>query len=253
MAQGRRLVLVTELMAIGRFSRLSGLSIHALRHYDDLDLLRPADVDETTGYRRYLRAQLGTARLIIDLRWMDVPLEDVRVIVADPSGADARLTLARHHARLQRTRDHLDRQLASIDRHLEKGLSMPNAPTGLAPVQIKVAVDDVDAASAFYRDAFGLEQQTVRHTDDADFTAFQFGTYGESDFFLLHLLPNDGPEFDRPGPSTFGLLVDDLDETHARSLNAGASELLAPKTAQGMPRHSAIRDPSRNCIWLYQG
>lgn len=43
----------TDLIPIGRFARLAGLSIGALRHYDELDLLRPADVDRFTGYRRY--------------------------------------------------------------------------------------------------------------------------------------------------------------------------------------------------------
>jgi len=51
------------LIPIGRFSRLSGLSIGALRHYDELDLLRPADVDRFTGYRRYRPAQLDVARV----------------------------------------------------------------------------------------------------------------------------------------------------------------------------------------------
>ena len=40
-----------QLLTIGRFARLSGLSIGALRHYDELDLLRPARVDPETGYR----------------------------------------------------------------------------------------------------------------------------------------------------------------------------------------------------------
>jgi DNA-binding transcriptional MerR regulator len=242
-----------EFMAIGRFSRLSGLSIHALRHYDDIDLLRPAHVDESNGYRRYLADQLTTARLIVDLRWLDVPLEDVRTIVMDPSSVEVNDTLARHHDRLRRTRDHLNRQLTSIDRHLEEGITVAIPPSGLAPVQIKITVHDLDAARGFYRDAFGLEEQTVRHTDDADYTAFQFGTYGQADFFLVHLLPDDGPEFDRPGQSTFGLLVKELDKSHGAAVRAGATELLAPKDAEGMPRHSALRDPSGNCIWLYQG
>lgn len=129
---------------------------------------------------------------------------------------------------------------------------MPSATSGLAPVQIKVTVHDLAVARSFYRDAFGLEEQIVRHTEEADYPAFQFGTYGEKDFFLLLLLSSDGPEFDRPGPSTFGFLVGELDEVHAKAVGVGATELLAPKDAEGMPRHSAVRDPSGNCIWLYQ-
>jgi DNA-binding transcriptional MerR regulator len=53
-----------ELMTIGRFARLTGLSIHALRHYDDVSLLIPAHTDPQTGYRRYERDQIRLAHLI---------------------------------------------------------------------------------------------------------------------------------------------------------------------------------------------
>lgn len=38
-----------DLIPIGRFARLAGPSIGALRHDDELDLLRPADVDRFTA------------------------------------------------------------------------------------------------------------------------------------------------------------------------------------------------------------
>lgn len=40
-------------MTIGRFAHLSGLTVHALRHYDDVGLLTPDVVDPASGYRRY--------------------------------------------------------------------------------------------------------------------------------------------------------------------------------------------------------
>jgi DNA-binding transcriptional MerR regulator len=40
-----------ELLSIGRFARLSGLTVKAPRHYDAEGLLSPAHVDEWTGYR----------------------------------------------------------------------------------------------------------------------------------------------------------------------------------------------------------
>jgi DNA-binding transcriptional MerR regulator len=53
-----------ELVTIGRFAHISGLSMHTVRHYDDVGLLAPVDVDSVTGYRRYGRAQVRVARLI---------------------------------------------------------------------------------------------------------------------------------------------------------------------------------------------
>ena len=49
-------------MTIGSFARLSGVSPHALRHYDEVGLLHPHEVDSSSGYRRYRRAQIQTDR-----------------------------------------------------------------------------------------------------------------------------------------------------------------------------------------------
>jgi len=50
-----------QLMTIGRFARLTGLTVKALRHYDELGLLRPTAVDPDTGYRSDSSAQIGRA------------------------------------------------------------------------------------------------------------------------------------------------------------------------------------------------
>ena len=63
-----------SLMSIGRFARLTGLTVKALRHYDELGLLRPAAVDPETGYRSYSSAQLGRAEAIRLLRRLPEPL-----------------------------------------------------------------------------------------------------------------------------------------------------------------------------------
>ena len=72
-----------ELLSIGRFSRLSGLSIGALRHYDEVGLLLPARVDPDTGYRSYDREQLAQARAIQRLRSLDLSLDEIRDVLAD--------------------------------------------------------------------------------------------------------------------------------------------------------------------------
>jgi predicted enzyme related to lactoylglutathione lyase len=184
-----------ELMTIGRFARLTGLTAGTLRHYDEVALLRPASVDAASGYRRY--------------------------------------------------------QLRDADRFLEEGIPMPGLPAGCRPCQIKIAVDDVDTAAAFYAAAFGFRLEVIRRTEQADYSSFTFGAYGRDGFFLMVLIAGQD-RMDLPGPSTFGLLVDDLDARHAGALKAGAAETVAPHAAEGMPRCSAVRDPSGNWIWLYQ-
>ena len=74
-----------ELLSIGRFARLSGLTVKALRHYDDQGLLEPAHVDEWTGYRYYTADQARDAIAIRRLRELELPLDEIAAVLrADP-------------------------------------------------------------------------------------------------------------------------------------------------------------------------
>ena len=73
-----------ELLTIGRFAELTGLTPRALRHYERLGLLVPVLVDETNRYRYYAPEQRRTAESIQRLRTADLPLEDVRVALERP-------------------------------------------------------------------------------------------------------------------------------------------------------------------------
>lgn len=87
------------LMAIGRFARLTGLSVKALRHYDELGLLRPAAVDPQTGYRSYSSAQVGRAEAIRTLRRLELPLDDISTLLATEDPVLVRRVLVDHQRR----------------------------------------------------------------------------------------------------------------------------------------------------------
>lgn len=78
-----------HLMSIGEFARQAGLTPKALRIYDDLQLLRPAEVDQSSGYRYYASDQLDAARLIAALRRIGMPLARIRVALEPRPGAAA--------------------------------------------------------------------------------------------------------------------------------------------------------------------
>jgi DNA-binding transcriptional MerR regulator len=63
--------------SIGAMARASGLSISALRFYNNAGVLRPAHVDPATGHRWYDADQLIEARLIAALRRVSMPLPDI--------------------------------------------------------------------------------------------------------------------------------------------------------------------------------
>ncbi|QIX25907.1 MerR family transcriptional regulator [Nocardioides sp. JQ2195] len=77
------------LMNIGDFAGESGLSAKALRLYDELGLLTPAEVDPFNGYRRYAPAQLPRARLVAGLRLVGMPLARIRQVILLPDEAAA--------------------------------------------------------------------------------------------------------------------------------------------------------------------
>jgi DNA-binding transcriptional MerR regulator len=91
--------MVGAVLNIGQLARLAGLTTKALRHYDRIGLLRPAVVDPVTNYRRYAHTQLETARLIRRLRDVDLPLDEIAAVLADPPTMPA--TLARHRRRVE--------------------------------------------------------------------------------------------------------------------------------------------------------
>jgi DNA-binding transcriptional MerR regulator len=132
-----------DLLSIGRFARLAGLSVGALRHYDELDLLRPADIDRFTGYRRYRRAQLETARTIARLRDLEVPLDEIREVLAMDDPAEQRRRLASHRARIEARTNRLTRLLHVVGRMTDgKDPIMTNAttdPTAATTVELDAA------------------------------------------------------------------------------------------------------------------
>ena len=81
-----------DLMSIGEFARLSRLSAKALRLYDELGLLPPAQVDPDSGYRWYAAGQLDNARLVASLRQIGVPLAQIQLILSlEPEAAAAQV------------------------------------------------------------------------------------------------------------------------------------------------------------------
>lgn len=225
---------MAEYLTIGAFSLVTSLSIVALRHYDEVGLLRPAEVDPVTGYRRYHPDQERDARLICSLRAVDLPIEHIKAVLG---GRDVKRVLAEHRERLEERARQVGRMATVLDEFIEKGTPMPQVD-GCRIAQVKIAVTDRQEAVSFYEQAFG-----VTYTENIE--SFQFGVYRTDGFFLLTL--------DGEGQGEFGFLVDDLDTVHRRVLAAGGREMYPPTEGTGMPRHSGVADPSGNRIHLYQG
>ena len=153
-------------LAIGDFSRATHLSVKTLRHYHRIGLLEPADVDPTTGHRRYTTDQIPTAQVIRRFRSLDMPLGEIKAVIAAPD-VDARNDLiAAHLSRLEENLSQTQETVASLRSLLQQ-------PSGSAPIDIvhrsveavpTAAVSEViDAADAvsWYRGALGELHATL--------------------------------------------------------------------------------------------
>lgn len=107
------------MLNIGDFAQLGGVSIRMLRHYDDLGLLRPADVDDWTGRRRYNLDQLTDLNRIVTLKELGFTLAQIGELLRDGiEPAELRGMLRLRRAELQRQAHDPHHRLAQIDARL---------------------------------------------------------------------------------------------------------------------------------------
>lgn len=110
---------------IGEFSRLTQVTVKALRHYDHLGLLKPAYTDPRTGYRSYSSAQLPRLNRILALKDLGLPLEQIGPFLdADLSSTQLHALLLVKQAETQRVLEREEQRLARIAarlRQIEEG------------------------------------------------------------------------------------------------------------------------------------
>jgi DNA-binding transcriptional MerR regulator len=114
------------LLSVGGLARLAGLTPKAVRHYDRVGLLRPHTIDEA-GYRWYSAPQVDSARQVARLRRLDLPLEEVRRYLSDPSSLTAALDV--HQRRLEARLARTQRQLHDLAHLRADGMEQSMAET----------------------------------------------------------------------------------------------------------------------------
>jgi DNA-binding transcriptional MerR regulator/effector-binding domain-containing protein len=88
-------------VTIGDFSRASHLSVKTLRHYHEVGLLEPSEVDPSNGYRYYAEDQIPLAQVIRRLRGLQMPVAEVRSVLAAPDPEARNQLIVAHLDRLE--------------------------------------------------------------------------------------------------------------------------------------------------------
>ena len=132
------------MLKIGHFSKLSHVTVKALRLYDQLGLLKPSHVDHFTGYRYYLADQLPRLNRILAFKDLGFSLEQIaRLLDENLSPVEIRGMLRLKHAELQRLVEEEQARLLRVEarlKQIEQEDTMPNYEVVLKTVErIKVA------------------------------------------------------------------------------------------------------------------
>jgi DNA-binding transcriptional MerR regulator len=121
------------MFSIGEFSRITGLTVKTLRFYHEQNLLIPSYIQSSSGYRFYDAADIERARLILRLRELEFPLEQIRQIVEECNEDSDALRWLEQQRRKLAERQALDRaRIASLNTIIaceKKGLAMQEQTT----------------------------------------------------------------------------------------------------------------------------
>lgn len=88
--------------SIGEFSRITGLTVKALRFYQEKNLLIPALIDPDSQYRYYRVDQIQRARTISQLRQLQLPLRDIQRILSASNDGEILAVLQEHRQTMDR-------------------------------------------------------------------------------------------------------------------------------------------------------
>lgn len=175
------------LLTIGEFSRVTHLTVKALRHYDDVGLLQPADVDPTSGYRRYASAQVPIAHIIRRFRDLDMPLEQIRAVIEAPDLDARNRAIITHLERMQEALEHTQATVESLKAMLEgKEPSLPVAYRSVdatPAIAIRALVDWDDTESWL---AGALDELHAALRADPTVHAAADAALYSNDFFETH-------------------------------------------------------------------
>jgi predicted transcriptional regulator YdeE len=71
------------MLKVGDFSKLAHVTVKALRHYDEIGLLKPVWIDRFSGYRYYALSQLPRLNRILALKDLGFSLAEIRDLLEE--------------------------------------------------------------------------------------------------------------------------------------------------------------------------
>ena len=132
--------MMSVLVPIGDFSRMTHLSVKALRFYHDQGLLEPARIDPSSGYRFYDTGQVPVAQVIRRFRDLDMPLDQVRAVLKAPDVETRTKEIIAHLSATETKLAELQMSVSSLRALLEGPVVRPEVEFRSIPATRALAV-----------------------------------------------------------------------------------------------------------------
>jgi DNA-binding transcriptional MerR regulator len=107
-------------VSIGDFSKMTYLSVKALRRYHERGLLVPAAVDQGSGYRYYDVSQVPDGQVIRRFRDLGMPLEQVKQVLREPDISARNELIVAYLRQLEEALERTQETVASLRALLEQ-------------------------------------------------------------------------------------------------------------------------------------
>jgi MerR family transcriptional regulator, thiopeptide resistance regulator len=114
----------STLYKVQEFAELAGVTVRALHHYDRVGLLKPTS-RTGSSYRLYSEADLARLEQIVVLKFLGMPLREIRDLLSDESSLE--VALCRQQKVLAEKRRNLEQAIMAI-RNAERSLQSEGRP-----------------------------------------------------------------------------------------------------------------------------
>ena len=192
------------MLRIGEFSKLSHLTIKALRFYERKGILIPDEVDFQTGYRFYKTSQLIKAAMIKSYRQLGLTIEEIKGIY---NGIDKKKILISKIKMLEKQKEDIETRLSIINHILENDemsyqvtvKEIPETIVCYSEVKVKKYSDMMKIIPSLKKEFLELNPQIKCTKPPYEFCEYLDKEHKETDIMIRHheAIKGIGMESDR--------------------------------------------------------
>lgn len=192
------------MLKIGEFSKLSHLTIKALRFYERKGILIPDEVDFQTGYRFYKTSQLIKAAMIKSYRQLGLTIEEIKGIY---NGIDKKKILISKIKMLEKQKEDIETRLSIINHILENDemsyqvtvKEIPETIVCYSEVKVKKYSDMMKIIPSLKKEFLELNPQIKCTKPPYEFCEYLDKEHKETDIMIRHheAIKGIGMESDR--------------------------------------------------------